>query len=313
MKPLFISPGPVSVASTRMRAVWVAKHMPGAGVVPIGELKNFAPAPKGSHLDRERPVNSGELRKITGLFDYDAYIFIKTADLELIRAFREQGKRVYWDVCDPAWWFAPQDCREVADLVDGVVASNERLAADFQSWYGPGKVVLSIPDRLEMDHFPLQRFQEYTDTVRLIWFGGAQNRVALFAALVNLERLVANGYRISLTICDDQPEQQWTITDALTFYYTRWSLAHENEILASHDIALLPPYPGPWGKVKSNNKYLTAWASGLAVSDGQDYETLESLVSSSVLRAENAAHGYEELISCYTADQSAAQWLEVLR
>ena len=136
--------------------------------------------------------------------------------------------------------------------------------------------------------------------------------MAIFGALANLERLAANGHSIALTIYDDQPQNRWTFTDSFPVYYTQWRLDQENEVIASHDIALLPPYPGPWGKVKSNNKELTAWACGLPATDGQDYVEMCDLVALSSKRQIEADRGYEEVKAAYTVDKSADEWKELL-
>jgi hypothetical protein len=202
---------------------------------------------------------------------FDAIIWQKYVDLEIAQVLKAQGKRQYWDVCDPMWWWDPKESDAICALVDGVVTSNNNLEIDLERCLDDEVRTYTIPDRLEVEHFPLKREHSDLSPVRLIWYGIASNRVSLYAALANLERLAANGHRIELTIFDDHPEAEWCVTDAFAIYHTRWSLEKENAVIASHDIALLPPYPGPWGKVKSNNKTLTAWACGLPVWDGLDY------------------------------------------
>jgi len=265
MKILFVTPASTQWASTRLRAAWPARYIPGAEVIAVDKLESVA--------------------------GYDACIFVKVFPLE---GYYEIGldkvPQVWWDVCDPAWWGSPTDCREIIQHVTGVVASNQGLADDFTAW--SGKPAFIIPDRIDLEHFPIQKRHYYpADPVRLIWFGAGQNRIALFAGLVNLERLAANGHNITLTIYDDWTIQEWRMTDDFPINYVRWSLEQENQGIAGHDLAFLPPYPGPWGKVKSNNKQVTAWACGLPTSDGQDYQALEELVASYQKRAEYALWG----------------------
>lgn len=285
MKTLFVTAGPLEWGSSRMRAFWPAAHMPGAEARTWAEM-----------VDQEIPL------------EFDAYVFQKLANPELNRYLLEAGKQVWWDVCDPAWWFQPEACRAVAETVSGVAASSSALAEDYRAW--SGKLAAVVPDRLDLSHFPLARSHSPQSPVRLIWFGLAVNRCALFAALANLERLAANGCAVELTICDDQPEHPWGELGIPT-RYERWTLARENEIIAGHDIALLPPYPGPWGKVKSNNKRLTAWACGLPVVGGEDYDTLRALVGDAEQRQAAADWGMKTLLRDYTAERSARQW-EVL-
>jgi hypothetical protein len=74
----------------------------------------------------------------------------------------------------------------------------------------------------------------------------------------------------------------------------------------------LPPYPGAWGRVKSNNKALTAWACGLPVSDAQDYKALFALATIAANRERAADLGYKLLCKDYLVEQSAREWMELL-
>ena len=128
-----------------------------------------------------------------------------------------------------------------------------------------------IPDRLKLAHYNKQRQHADVDPVRFIWFGSAQNRGALTAGFVTLSRLQADGFNVELTIMDDRPDLPLGYGPSCPVYFVRWQLDKEVEVIANHDIALLPPYPGEWGKVKSNNKVLAAWACGLPVETTHDY------------------------------------------
>jgi hypothetical protein len=282
MKALFVTSGPPIWASARMRAQWVARYMD----ADVWDIQDVA------RMD---------------VSIYDAFIFIKVGHLGLFKQLLQIDKQVWWDVCDPSWWFSPGEAREFGDIITGVVASCQPLVDDFNKWYGTDKCHF-IPDRLEFSHFPLKKVHQYADPVRFIWYGAMQNRTALFATLANMERLAANGYHIELTIYDDHPENDWNLSDKYPIYYSRWDVDKENAVIAGHDIALLPAYPGPWGKVKSNNKILTAWACGLPVTDAQDYEALERLVASTDERIENTPFAFEDA----DVKESAKEWMELL-
>lgn len=260
MNTLFIPSGPPVWASSRFRMYWPAKYMQGVDI-----------------LDPEN--------RDTMPLDYDKYVFQKWLDYPKLKTLHETGKKLFWDMCDPVWWWQPQDVRPCADLMTKVICSSEGLTEDFNQWYGRDLAVC-IPDRLELSHYPLQRQHADVTPVRFIWFGIAANRIALWGGLANLERLVSNGYKIELTICDDRPEIPFQGTNLVSVYHIPWSLEKENEIISSHDVALLPPYPGAWGKVKSNNKALTAWACGLPVTDGQEYNEVEWLIQAKNRRLE---------------------------
>ena len=288
MSVLFVAAGDISWGSSRMRCFWPAPYM-GAEVMTIAEWNS-------AWLADRVP-------------ERDVYIFQKLASAQQIAIIKEQGKRVYWDVCDPSWWFQPAEARAIAAGVDGVVASNPGLAKDFSDW--SGKPCHMIPDRLELSHFDEQRKHANEHPVRLIWFGVSVNRIALLAANANLERLRANGFKISLTVMDNQPELPIPYLD-FPAVQVMYSWQNEVGVLAQHDIALLPPYPGPWGDVKSNNKTLSAWACNVPVTQGIDYAELEVLVRDVWERERLGAHGLTQ-VQNWRAEKSAREWEEYLR
>lgn len=286
-KILFVTCGPIEFGSSRLRAFWPASYL-GANVL--------------TYKDWQAGVGDGTA---------DIFIFQKSADGQECRNLRAAGKQVWWDVCDPVWWFEPVEARAIADAVTGVVASSQSLMLDFNRWYGAEKAV-TIPDRLELSHYGQLAQHGERRVVRIVWFGAAQNRFSLLGALAPLERLTANGYHVEITIMDDHPEEVLRFTNRLPVYHTLWQLDREVEILAAHDLALLPPYPGPWGRVKSNNKMLTAWACGLPVATGEFYEHLELLVRSADERKRLGEAGRLDVEANWQVEQSAGEWRKLL-
>lgn len=288
MSALFITAGRIHWASSRLRAWWPAEHMPEATVVPFDEANGYAP----EYAD-----------------PYDVIVIQKHGLPEHQKVWREQGKRILWDACDPMWWFSPDAVRRILEHVDLVTVSTEALAADFRGWYGDRLPVVVIPDRLKLEHYPLLRQHQDADPVRLIWYGMGINRYALAGAWVNLCRLVADGYSVELTICDDAHKQPMPgFSPEPPVYTIEWRLELENQIIAAHDIALLPPYPGPWGPLKSNNKQLTATACGLPWTTGHDYAELVRLVSNRIEREYRAEQEYPRLLAEYDVRQTAQEW-----
>ena len=55
--------------------------------------------------------------------------------------------------------------------------------------------------------------------------------------------------------------------ETLTIKHVPWLLDKEVEVIASHDLAFLPSYPGMWGRLKSDNKKVHAGLCGLHVYD----------------------------------------------
>lgn len=286
MSVCFIASGPIEWGSARMRCYWPAKYMPDSTVVKFGEK-----IPAG----------------------YDVYVFQKLFDRNIAEQIRAAGSKIVWDMCDPTWWFQPELVASELPLVDALTFSCNALREDFVHW---GKTIkdefprsmMTISDRLELSHFEHRRYHIDTNPVRLIWFGLEFNRFALYGTMAVLERLVANRNNIELTIMDGAPDKIIQFTSALPVYHVRWELNKENEIIANHDIALLPPYPGAWGKVKSNNRSLTAWASGLPVCDGFDYDDILENIQYPGARQAKADSGYKITKQSYTADKSAKQW-----
>ncbi|MCA9969652.1 MAG: hypothetical protein KC425_05530 [Anaerolineales bacterium] len=284
MSICFIAAGPITWTSSRLRCYWPAQYL-GAQVVPFADLAR-RPLPRA-----------------------DVYVWQKQVRLDLLPARRTAQH--WWDVSEPAWWFEPEACRELVQHMSGFVASNENLALDFSRW--SGRFCHVIPDRLQLSYFTRQRAHTPTSPVRLIWFGAAVNRVSLATIWSNLLRLAANGHAVELTIMDDRPGQELGFGDRLRVHHVRWAWQREVAILASHDVALLPPLPGPWGSVRSNYKQLTAWACGLPVTDGHDYDELVNLVSDHTIRAARGRAGRQQVEALWTVDRSAQAWRALLQ
>ena len=288
---VFIAGGSLQNAGSRLRCYWPAAYMPNAQVL------TWVDARDGNLPD-----------------DCDALIFQKLVDVDAMRRARNRGAAVFWDVCDPSWWWNAADAREVLDTVTAVVTSNVGLAADIKAWADDDTPVHVIPDRVELSHYNRQRRHADVTPVRLIWFGASQNRAALYAAHANISRLRANGYAVALTICDNAPNAPMRdLEGEYPLYYTRWELDTEVDTLSSHDIAILPPYPGPWGRVKSNNKALSAGACGLPVATGEDYRTLRELVADSSWRQGAGAIARREVEARWQSEQSADEWQALIR
>lgn len=287
MRNLFLTPGPIAWASSRYRAYWPSKYMSDTWVQTPQEYQGA-------------PIEA------------DNYIFIKLTVPDFIENLYNVGKKIVIDYCDPTWWFEPVKVRQSCDYAHRITFSNKELADDFTEWYGDGARVQVIPDRLELSHYARQRNHLHADPVRFIWFGAGQNRQAVAGGFAYLERLVKNGVNVTLTIMDDYPGESSIYDYSFPVYYVRWQLEFENSIIADHDIALLPPYPGPWGRVKSNNKHLTAWACGLPVTDGEKWEDLFTLAVSADARQIGAKLNYDLVKHSYDVRETANDYQSLL-
>ena len=283
-KVCFVLPGPATWASSRIRGLWPAQFIPDSVTAIIG-----SPLPEAEN-----------------------YVWVKAFSPDYIAETRGKAKH-YIDFCDPSWWWKPREIRATLDIVDGVVVSCAAISHDFEHEFDYRPFI--IRDRMLLSHFGVRHSHSIIQRgqpVRMIWFGASQNRHALLGAMGYLERLVCNGVQIALTIMDDKPRDYWDITDKFPVSMVKWELDREVEVIAAHDIAILPPYPGPWGRIKTNNKALHAWACNVAVSDGADWDYLWNLCTRTEFRTDAASVGRSMVETEYNVEQSAAEWLEVL-
>ncbi|MEZ4643140.1 MAG: hypothetical protein R3E31_10490 [Chloroflexota bacterium] len=279
----FIAAGPITWASSRLRCFWPAEYM-NATVVTYATLRQTALPPA------------------------DVYIWQKHVHLDLLA--QTADKQHWWDLTEPVWWFDPEKSRDIVRHMSGFVACTEALATDFQKW--SGRFCHVIPDRIEPTYFTHARTHAAVQPVRLIWFGTVLNRVTLTIAWPNLMRLVAEGHNIELTIMDDRPDLPLRFGHNVRVYHVRWTWKHDVEIMANHDIALLPPLPGPLERVHSPYKQLMAWACRLPVANGQDYEDLRQLVTSFYEREQRGTAGQQDVLKQWNVSKSAGEWLALL-
>ncbi|MBE2201656.1 MAG: hypothetical protein IAE79_23800 [Anaerolinea sp.] len=283
MSICFIAAGPITWASSRLRCFWPAEYMD-ATVIPYASLRQ-TPLPPST-----------------------VYIWQKHVSLDLIAQIAHAQH--WWDISEPVWWFDPDRCRKIISHMSGFVASTEALAAEFMKW--SGRFCHVIPDRLEPRYFTQHRTHAPVQPVRLIWFGSVINRVALTHAWPNLMRLNAEEYNVELTIMDDRPDLPLRFGHTVRVYHARWAWERDVTVMASHDIALLPPIPGPLGQMRSPYKQLMAWACRLPVTDGQDYDDLCQLVTSHQERERRGAAGQQDVLARWAVGKSAGEWLALL-
>ncbi|MBN1286155.1 MAG: hypothetical protein JXB47_12225 [Anaerolineae bacterium] len=288
MKLLFLAQGPIEWPSSRYRAWWVAEAMPQAGCVQLDDA-----LAAGS-------VHGG----------YDAVVFPKPCGPEvqaLAQTCRARGQRVIWDVCDPVWWLRPREAREFLPLVDHIVVSSDGLAADLRHTLGWPSTV--IPDRMKPAFHPTIKKHRAKPWPVLLWFGQSWNRLpSLSGALLTLHRLAAEGVRFRLRVLDDGAHGRDIQIDGVDVEYHRWHLETFHDELCEADVALTPAYPGPWGRMKSLNKQVSAWWAGLPTADGENPELLKLLLHRARFRAEVGLHNRRLAESRYDVAQSVREW-----
>lgn len=285
----FLTRGDMTWASSRLAAYWPARYIPGA---------------LAHKWEDNKPIPPG----------YRMYVWQKNVGLSEMEAIRAAGAKNVFYHCDPSWWWHPGECRQADAIVDAIVCSTVPSAEDYMQFSGRTECPTIIPDRLELSYYKPRGPHENPrgQPIRFVWYGMSQNRMALFACLANLERLAANGLNITLTLIDDMPQEPLYWTGLFPFIHARWTLENENALICANDIALVPPYPGPWGKLKTNNRTLVAWACGLPAVAGEDYRELYDVATRATLRNEMVATGQQELVQRYDVRQSAGEWMQLL-
>jgi hypothetical protein len=299
MRVLFLAGEDASWAGSRYRAWNLEPFLPGSTVVRWGY--------------DVRPDYYG----------YDAVIFQKpygqqtpqrmAAFLSLGEYLVQAGTKIYWDLCDPIWWW--NDARWIEDFLSlcrGVVVSNEGLATDFRKSFGVKPVV--IPDR--MPYRKEMRIHAERERPVMVWYGYASNRgPSLTGITLCLSRLVFEGIPHIFRIIDDYPKAMaWEDGRAWSanVEYGKWDERRFASDLCGCDIAIIPPYPHPWGSMKSENKTAEAYWSGLPVSDGTDYYRLRDLLLKWRMRADEGQRNRSIAEERFDVQQSAAQWTQLL-
>jgi hypothetical protein len=283
-------------ASSRLRGFWLQDTAPGL----------FKVVPPGA----EFPENGG------GLNGHQALIFQKRhsqTDRLLAEMAKMKGLTVIFDLTDPLHWFEPQGVKAMADLADAVVCSSAGLADLVRADLNPKRVEV-IVDRMKPSYHPTPAQHAERDRPAIVWFGLSLNRASLVGAVPILNYCGALGLPFTLRVIDDLPGQPLEIGGEPPFAvdHVAWALETFHAHLAACDIALLPPYPGPWGAVKSSNKQVTAWWAGLPTVTGFDPIELGRLIQDAELRAEIGARNRATAERDYDIGQSVDEWRDLL-
>lgn len=278
-------------SSSRFRGFWLAD------VNPV-RFKAFGP---GDILD--------------GIDDCEVVVFQKRhADVDIARAqrYKAEGRTVIYDITEPMWWWDPREVMEMIRLADAVTTSSEALSEAVLE-NPDAKMVVTIPDRMLPSFHPTVAQHGERERVRLVWFGATQNRVTLTGALPLLS-FISHRFPIELRIIDGAPQVKLdNVVDPERTKVTHipWALETFHANLIACDIALLPPYPGPWGLMKNNNRQVTAWWAGLPAISGFDLGELTHFVTSAEARAAAGRENRKLAEAEYGIGKSIAQWLDL--
>lgn len=280
---LFLAHGNENWPSSRIRAWDVANNWEDATCYLYQDAK---------HLD---------------LDDYENIVLQKIFDPEALALSKSHN--VYLDVCDPDWWDRgiKKNIEECLPHIKGVVTSSEGLAVDFMRTFGG--LATWIDDRL-VPEIKVREHQKI-EYPTLVWFGMAGNRAPCLHPIgLTLNRLLNDGIKFRLLIIDNEPETKYI--DVPWCFHQAWKRDTIHATLCNCDVALLPTLPGPWGQMKSENKYATAWWAGLPVSDGLDYFELKDLLTNPYLRVKISAAGRMRAELRHNVKTSVEQWKELI-
>lgn len=273
---------------------------------------------RGYWLEDANPVRFkvyGPGQSLDGIDDCDVVVFQKrqqAADVERAMRYKAQGKSIVYDLTDPMWWFEPIGTNAMIRVADVVTTSCEGLS-DVIRQNEHAKMVVTIEDRMLPSYHPTVAQHGKRDRVRLVWFGATNNRVSLVGALPLLS-YVSHRFPIELRVIDGAPHvklDEIADPERTKVVHIPWALETFHAHLAASDIALLPPFPGPWGDLKSNNKQVTAWWAGLPVVTGFDLEEMVDFIADHELRATLGAANRAAAEKDWGIGKSIAQWLEL--
>jgi len=232
---------------------------------------------------------------------------------ETLGVLKSQVGRLICDFCDPDWCLASDEYfRGFASHMNAFVVSNRGLQAGLEEDWGIKSTV--IEDRMP----PPMTVKAHGPVAlpTLVWYGQNANReICLASGALSVTRLRANRVPFRLRVIDNGDGPQSESRDlglGDLIEYRAWSLPTFERDVLECDIALLPPHPGRWGTMKSNNKRLTASWLGLPTADGQDYDELKRLLTDVEYRATRGHEAREWAEREGHIDQSVQQWKNLL-
>lgn len=216
---------------------------------------------------------------------------------------------VYLDLCDPEWWLpaTKKIIQEYLPYLKDVVVSSEALRDDFEKTFN------YRPFWIDDRHPFIEDVREHEEFDRptLVWFGSTFNRAPCLNTIgETFHRLIGEGINFKLLIIDSKPDvpylkEKWC-------FHIKWHRLTLHGLLCASDIALLPSYPGPWGRMKSNNRKATAYWAGLPVHDGIDYHSLKRMILDYKLRQQIGLRNRVRAIIHFDINQSIDQWQRLL-
>jgi len=243
---------------------------PITGIIPFTYFRGNN-KPVGSTVLRVDALTNGnpDFEKWQHAKKYDQLIFQKAYWIEMMEIF--EGPMIL-DLCDPDWIKNGLDIVKIGNLVHAITCSSEALCVLLRSYF-PKKMVICVPDRLDLNFYPKPK-RTHTDDARiLVWFGfihNAYETLAKFAPFIKANDL-------KLKIISNLP---YTKEDDILELNPEFFLFHHSsayEHIKTGDIVLNPKSEKSFFKYKSNNKSIISWKLGVPVAE--NITELEQLIN----------------------------------
>lgn len=248
---------------------------------------------------------------------YDFFVFQKTSishdTIELAKAIKLAGKHIIWDICDPIWWWYPaSDFLALAKYCSAFVVISKGLQEDLKRDMGIDSVV--IPDRLPFrDGWKVHKPVE--EPV-MGWCGHSSNRIPVMYGMgIVWNRLAIDEVKCKVRLIDENPHAgqiKATPNYEHMMEYEEFNWETEHEQMMRCDVALVPPYPLPWGRMKGEIKSTVASWAGLPVTDGNNYPALKKLLKDWTVRQYFGQANRAEAEDLYEIHKSVDQYKELL-
>lgn len=182
--------------------------------------------------------------------EYDTVIFHRPVE----EIAKTRGIKIL-DLCDAVWKHQP-DFLTLIEPVDAVIVSTQGLKEELRKI--TNKKIFVIDDGHDLDYYKTRRVNYHdTKAKEAVWFGYAQNAHCIVPYIRTLRE---NG--IKLKVISQCPLPPLDRADK----FVKWDVDTCIEEISKSDFALLPKN----GKLKSNNKEITAYLSGIPVARNEE-------------------------------------------
>lgn len=266
MKITWINPAPIVVANGTKTSDRVCVRL--RSIMPGEEL-----ARRGHDVEqvffRELPTRLRERH----FFSRDVFVFGKAfADFSpFIHDIRANSRaKVVIDICDNV--FAPPEdglklfYKAMLPRADAVITSSEILSDALREKIRPGVELFSVPDAVEGQRIdPI--FEPSARSIRLLWFGYANNLPLLRNELQNLSKLT-QVVEVRLSVVSSWPPHATLppLIGGIHMRYPQWSPKVMNDELKACDFVVVPSDEAPARRTKSANRIVTGiWAGKFVV------------------------------------------------